>query len=91
MDEDWLRRSARALTVVFARSCDKGLHRAMISQFLTSGLIKLVICCIIIYIMITKMISGELTTFWFLLNTLALAILVGSHKNIKHKAEKDEH
>lgn len=87
--EDWSRCIACTFVTVFIRYCDKGLHQIMLLQFMTSGLLKFVICCIIIYVMITKMTSGELTTFWFLINTLALAVLVGSHKNIERK--KDGH
>jgi hypothetical protein len=63
----------------------------MILRFMASGLVKFVISCIILYTMITNMMSGELTTFWFLMYTLALAILLASHKNIKRKRGKDEH
>lgn len=61
----------------------------MILRLMTSGLVKFVISCVILYTMITNMMSGELTTFWFLMYTLALAILLASHKNIRK--EKDGH
>ena len=54
----------------------------MLLKFWQSGWVKFVLSCIIVYLMVGGMISGELTIFWFLIHTLCLSYLLMSQRSI---------
>jgi len=57
----------------------------MLLKFWQSGWVKFVLSCIIVYLMVGGMISGELTIFWFLIHTLCLSYLLMSQRSILSK------
>jgi len=54
----------------------------MLLRFWQSGWIKFLLSCIIIWSLLTDIMSGEITVFWFLIMTLSLAYLLISQKTI---------
>ena len=59
-------------------------------EFLRSNWIKFIISLVVVWWLVSDIMSGEITPFWFLLLTFFLAYLLTSRKDDEETEEEDD-